>query len=302
MVTRPKIRLPDPYPDENCYSILCRYAVRSGGTSNSRISVVLYGNTMPLSGLLYKPFRTSDLERWTGGKGWDILYGEDHSCLQYFTVFMDYEDSELLRKCRKGMTLSRGQTKRISGRCALTQIRKKRLWYCPLCAAEDFRKYGETYWRRLHQMPGVSYCVSHKERLHESGLPVSETNYGIYPASYVLLHMRDTGRDYSGNIFEKEFLQVSEDTQWLLQNGFRLTDNASLRVLFADASGRELDEHTVYPAGNGKEARFEHYLAARVLKENGRGKVGLMAQKYLSTITSIDKIFGSFENFWRNSR
>lgn len=293
-----KILLPDPYPDENCYSILCRYAVRSECASDNRLSTVLYGNTMPLAGLLYKPLRSIDLERWTGKEGWNILYGEDHSCLQYFAVFVGYDDFQLLRQCRTGLMLSGGQTKRISRKCGLTKIRKKHMWYCPACVAEDFQAYGETYWRRLHQMPGVSYCVQHKVRLRESGLPVSEMNYRLYPASYALLHIPDKGVDHQGNIFEEEFLQVTEDTRWLLKTGFQLTDNDSLRRMFAETAGRELNEHTVYPVGIDKNIRFENYLAARVLKESGRKTVGPEIQKYLSTITSIDRIFGSFESFW----
>lgn len=294
-----EVRLPDPYPGESCYSILCRYAVRSGAAGSSRIASILYGNTMPLAGLLYKPFRSSDIERWGGPGAWDIPYGESHSCLQYFSVFMGRDDSRLLKKCRRGMDLSTGLTKRISRKCGLTQVRKKRLWYCPACVAEDFREYGETYWRRLPQMPGVSYCPRHGIRLRESGLAVSEIDYRILPASYALLHIPDAGARHPGNIFEAEFLQVAEDTAWLLENGFRLPDNSALQSLFEEASGLSLDEHAVYSAGK---AGFEHYLAARFLKESGRRNIGAAAQKYLSTILSADRAFGSFENFWQKAR
>ena len=100
MVTDRKIRLPEPYPDENCYSILCRYAVRSGWLlSSNQASVILYGSTMPLSGLLYKPFRTEDLKRWNGSGEWDVSYGKDHSCLQYFTAFLVMQaDHRFFRK------------------------------------------------------------------------------------------------------------------------------------------------------------------------------------------------------------
>ena len=296
-----RIRLPDPYPDETCYSILCRYAVRSGAASSSKVTAFLYGNTMPLAGLLYKPFRSSDIEKWAGPGPWDTPYGESHSCLPYFTAFMGHDDSCLLKKCRHGTVLSPGLMKRISRKCGLMQIRKKRLWYCPACAAEDFREYGETCWRRVPQMPGVSYCPRHRIRLRESGLAVSEIDYRILPASYVLLHIPDAGTRLPGNIFESEFLQVAEDTEWLLENGFRLPDNSAMRSLFEGTSGISLDEHAVYSAGPVRKAGFEHYLAARFLKESGRRNIGPAAQKYLSTLLSIDRAFGSFENFWRKA-
>ncbi len=299
-MTHREIRFPEPYPDENCYSILCRYAVRSGWVSSNQVSVILYGNTMPLAGLLYKPFRNRDIDRWAGMEKQEVRYGETHSCLQYFTAFLEQGDAGLLRQCHTGMALSPGLTKRITMKCSLTQIRKKHLWYCPVCAVEDFRMYGETYWRRLPQMPGVSYCARHKVRLCESGLPVSDINYRIFPASYVLLHIPDAGTDCRGNVFEEEFIHVAKDTGWLLKHGFEIPDNTSLRALFYEKAGRELDEHVVYPGGTGGEIRFEHYLATRFLKESGRKNVGLAPQKYLSTILSIERCFGSFENFWRS--
>lgn len=302
MVAKRLIRLPEPYPDENCYSILCRYAVRTGSLSSFHLSVMLYGNTMPLTGLMYKPFRTTDIERWTGTGECGIRYGEDHSCLQYFSVFMESEDSALLKTCIDGMATPAGQTKRISRKCSLTQIRKERLWYCPACVTEDFRAYGETYWRRLHQMPGVSYCPVHRIRLCESGLPVKETNYRIFPASYVLIHMPEETRDYSGDIFEREFIRIAEDTMWLLDNGFLLPDNSIIRSIYTKQTGSVLQEHTVRQEPGRTGSKFENYLAARFLKESGRSNVGLMTQKYLSTIVSIDRSYGSFEKFWQNAR
>ena len=300
MVTDRRIRLPEPYPDENCYSILCRYTVRSGWLlSSNQASIVLYGNTMPLSGLLYKPFRMADLKRWRADDGRGS-YGKDHSCLQYFAAFLDTADAGLVRQCRNGMVLTPGLTKGISRKCGLTQLRKKHLWYCPLCAREDFRIYGETYWRRLCQMPGVSYCPKHRVRLLESGLPISETNYQLFPASYVLLHVPDTDGKHSGNVFEREFIQVAEDTKWLLENGFDLPDNTWLRAEFLEKARKELDEHAVYPSENGKATRFGQYLAARVLKESGRKNLGVMVQKYLSTIVSVEGSFGSIKDFWQS--
>ena len=39
--------------------------------------------------------------------------------------------------------------------------RPRKLRYCPMCAEEDRKRYGETYWHRLHQMIGVNICGKH---------------------------------------------------------------------------------------------------------------------------------------------
>ncbi|MBR1752184.1 MAG: TniQ family protein [Ruminococcus sp.] len=41
----------------------------------------------------------------------------------------------------------------------------RRLRYCPVCAADDREKYGETYWHRVHQIPEISVCAKHRCRL-----------------------------------------------------------------------------------------------------------------------------------------
>jgi len=42
------------------------------------------------------------------------------------------------------------------------------LRYCPMCAAEDRREYGETYWHRKHQIRNQRVCTKHRCRLLES--------------------------------------------------------------------------------------------------------------------------------------
>lgn len=37
---------------------------------------------------------------------------------------------------------------------------------CPVCAREDRARLGFSYWRRLHQLPGVVYCPTHLVALH----------------------------------------------------------------------------------------------------------------------------------------
>lgn len=293
-----QIRMPEPYPDENCYSILCRYAVRAGSLSGARICQVLFGNIVRLTGLLYKPFRTRDVIRWGEEAGSIPLYGKNHSCLQYFSAFMDFEDAILLQDCRKGFSLTSGQTKRISHRCGITRIQKEHLWYCPRCVTDDIREYGETCWRRLPQMPGVSYCTQHRVRLRESSIAVSDISFQLFPASYVVNHVRDTERDTSGNVFEEEFLQIARDTQWLLENGFGLADYGSAKIGYRRKTGKELTGNLLYTGKDAEQAGFEQYLAGRVLRDSGRMSLDRYIQKYLSTILTLEKDFGSVAKFY----
>jgi DNA-binding Lrp family transcriptional regulator len=44
------------------------------------------------------------------------------------------------------------------------------LRFCPACKRKDEECYGETYWHRLHQLPGVEVCPTHETFLENSGV------------------------------------------------------------------------------------------------------------------------------------
>lgn len=44
----------------------------------------------------------------------------------------------------------------------IRQLAKQWAWFCPQCAIEDMASWGLSYWRRFHQLPGISWCESHE--------------------------------------------------------------------------------------------------------------------------------------------
>ncbi len=44
------------------------------------------------------------------------------------------------------------------------------LLYCPECLKADLKRYGESYWRVIHQVVGVFYCNEHKISLLKSNI------------------------------------------------------------------------------------------------------------------------------------
>lgn len=65
---------------------------------------------------------------------------------------------------------------------------RKYMRYCPLCAAIDRKKYGETYWHRKHQLPGVEICLEHRCRLEDSsvGITVESQRFKLIHAELVI--------------------------------------------------------------------------------------------------------------------
>jgi len=45
------------------------------------------------------------------------------------------------------------------------------LRFCPACRTEDELRYGDPYWHRSHQVPGMLVCARHAEPLHRTSIP-----------------------------------------------------------------------------------------------------------------------------------
>lgn len=57
------------------------------------------------------------------------------------------------------------------------------LKYCPICADEDRRQYGEAYWHRVHQIRNMQICTKHNCRLVNSSVVAkSEQTFTLCPA------------------------------------------------------------------------------------------------------------------------
>ena len=54
------------------------------------------------------------------------------------------------------------------------------LRFCLQCIEEDMGKYGESYWRRVHQLPGVMICLQHNRPLLESNFNI-HSKHRIHP-------------------------------------------------------------------------------------------------------------------------
>jgi hypothetical protein len=60
---------------------------------------------------------------------------------------------------------------RVAERIGISADRLKmptHLRFCPSCVEQDKANFGETYWHRIHQIPGVEVCPHHATFLEES--------------------------------------------------------------------------------------------------------------------------------------
>ena len=91
----------------------------------------------------------------------------DHTMLPYYIRFLPLE------RRHNAMELLLAMDKKFYDAIYVRKNKSKKrqyMRYCPLCAAADREKYGETYWHRIHQMHGIRICPTHHCYLIETDI------------------------------------------------------------------------------------------------------------------------------------
>ncbi len=212
---------PTPYPDELFYSVLCRYQLRLCNASTRSVSEELYGKRK-LSNILLPQFINRIASLFPVRSGFTPEYFiQNTTIFPYFSPFLTAERGNVLLTYMKSATADERVGYFALGFGKLRQPQNERFRFCKSCWADDASVFGEPYWHRLHQLPGVMACHLHREPLFE--VPVSFLNGSrdFYAASTDIIDTAAPCGIFSGSILEKLIL-LSADTAWLLQNGCRL--------------------------------------------------------------------------------
>ncbi len=62
--------------------------------------------------------------------------------------------------------------------------------FCPVCAREDCKRWGESYWHRSHNLPGVLLCLAHDRVLRETELQTAGTRSWSYALPHEVVGRR----------------------------------------------------------------------------------------------------------------
>lgn len=206
---------PNPYPDELLYSVLARYHVRSGNTSPKITQKELFGNinstaivdlSCNLNGLIK---RLSNFPSYTVQ---DFIYF--NTLYPIYAPFIPQERANLIVKAMKSK--NGGTINTRLGVMASTVKKSKFLRFCPVCFEYDLRHYGEAYWHRIHQVPGVILCPKHNAFILNS----SVYWHGLNKNEYIVANNENCKiYSYELNCSELErekLLFLSQDIDWIL--------------------------------------------------------------------------------------
>jgi hypothetical protein len=87
--------------------------------------------------------------------------------------------------------------------------------FCPLCLEEDTQKYGEAYWHRIHQTPGVLVCPIHAIALQDSLVSLEAIGIHYHAASPENCRVGSNSRTYLDETLQ-ELLMFAKDIEWLV--------------------------------------------------------------------------------------
>ena len=169
---------PQIYDDELLYSVLARYRRMSGIISKrALIEDVFNGNNFLTSTILPQHLSAlvANLPPFSEITVKEII--DKHTLFPYYTAFLDEKTTEeifsmMVCTAEKGIELILG--------FAGSEVKPFRhLRYCPLCFNDTLTKFGESYWRRLFQVPGVFYCPEHLVLLKDSSVNSTDDNWDL---------------------------------------------------------------------------------------------------------------------------
>lgn len=158
---------PTPYPDELLYSQLARYYAKSGYMAYIFAAEDLYANskTRPdiefLNAFTYDAYNHITKHLSIN----DVVL--KHTMFPYYGRFLPYD-----RRIKAFQSLT-SMSKEYQNLLYIPKNSNRYLRYCPVCVNEDREMYGETYWHRAHQLPGVNICTNHKCMLIESSISLN---------------------------------------------------------------------------------------------------------------------------------
>ena len=221
---------PQPYDDELWYSVCSRFSEQMRFGTETGVMLALYGRRHAIA-TVDLPHRLQSVSSQLP-PGHPCTVGniiDHHTFLPYYGPFLTNTSYRTVRRLMED-----GTKPSVRVRCGACTNRVRPPKYfrsCPGCDRENRRIDGETYWRRLFQLPGVEVCTIHNVFLEPSDirldpLPNRHKYFSANSARLVSVAHPVDRKDPAQIVLMK----LAGDIEWLLRQD-RL--NPGLEVLHA---------------------------------------------------------------------
>lgn len=222
---------PTIYEGELLYSVISRYKRSAGIINKKALMNDLYGQVVALNNLHF-PVHIDSLIRClplTHNINSEKIIKEN-TLYRPFTAFLSPDKAnDIMNIMRSGISSNPYSKLGLTG----SKIRmNENLRYCSHCIVEDIDKYGEAYWRVLHQIPGVFYCNKHYVSLSKSGVYANRSRVEYICADTI---------DYKSNklvVEDNDIMNINlkyiENVKYLLKNDIERKNKSFLLDIYID--------------------------------------------------------------------
>lgn len=164
--------LPKPYPDELVGSVLMRGS-RWTGLAFDRLIRHIAGEHVTSHSMLTTSHATIALA--CGLTQLEMV--QNHTLFPYAIAFLPAAERDV-----RLASFAQLGSRQDFGSLAQKLVRDStRLKFCPGCAVDDRKLFGESYWHRLHQLDGYLYCTAHGTPLHVTLVHI-RTRHQVLPS------------------------------------------------------------------------------------------------------------------------
>lgn len=208
---------PHPYPDELLFSTIARYHIWSGNEFAKTTLFELFGSKTPSAIVDLPSYIAALISNLPSGAHYtadDFI--NNHTLYPYYAPFLpEYRSMQIMQAMKNG---NGGNIHTRAGIMANSVPFPTHLRFCLECLNEDIKQFGEGYWHRIHQVPGVFVCPTHQVLLHDSIVSTRYINKHTYiAASLETCQVNTPPATYDDRIMV-EFHNLAKDCEWLLSN------------------------------------------------------------------------------------
>ena len=161
----------DPYPDELLYSSCARYHMKARNVSREPTVRDLFGNHQTNVAVDF-PARIGYLAAQLPVETYSLDQLLDKNTL--LPLYSPFMSPQRHREIREAMRGNGGREVYARLGVLTANLLLEHLRFCIVCVEDDRRLYRETYWHRIHQIPGIEVCPTHAVFLSDSKVPIRQ--------------------------------------------------------------------------------------------------------------------------------
>lgn len=174
--------LPIIYDDEMLYSVISRYKQMCGMVSKQALEADIFNHRRNMNTSVLFPQEINMVVKNFPPNS-QVTVREviiNQTLYPFYTAFLSEQRSdEIYRGMAEGYGKGFANLLGIAGSKIKTNDYLK---FCPQCLRDDMEILGESYWRRLHQIPGALYCIKHQIPLRNSKIVITDSRVDFHCA------------------------------------------------------------------------------------------------------------------------